>query len=83
MEYDWEQWKIRSTPILPSNHHPFISVGKYPRTGKKIRSNFTEESNGVAGESEETFSISARAPPDLLDSSSMQFLVVDRLSALK
>lgn len=49
MDYDWEQCKIRSTPILPSNHHPFISVGKYPRTGKKIRSNFTEERAGEAG----------------------------------
>lgn len=54
MEYDWEQGKIRSTPILPGNHYLFISVGKYPRTGKKIRSNFTEVSAGVAGEWDET-----------------------------
>lgn len=54
MEYDWEQGKIRSTPILPSNHYLFISVGKYPRTGKKIRSNLTEVSAGMAGERDET-----------------------------
>jgi len=29
-------------------------VGKYPRTGKKIRSNFTEGRTGVAGERDET-----------------------------
>lgn len=34
--------KIRSTPILPCNHYLFISVGKYPRTGKKIRPNVSE-----------------------------------------
>lgn len=54
----------RLDPLQSCNHYPFISVGKYPRTAKKIRSIFTEERAGVAGNGEEAellFVISANA----------------------